>query len=381
MLILHNCQIIDVVKQAIYWGEIWIHGKKIYKVTDPSEGIENGEHQYLDLNGAYVMPGMIDAHTHLGIMEEVYRIEGDDGNEATDPVTPYLRAIDAINPLDRGFQDAYMAGITTIGTGPGSANVLGGQCAVIKTYGKVVDKMVLRAPAGVKAALGENPKRNHGEQKRSPATRMATAAIMREAFIKADNYRRKQAKEPDTERDFRLEALVQTLEKAIPIKIHAHRADDIMTGVRIAKEFKLDIVLIHATEGHKLVEELVELKAPVVVGPMIVSRAKVELEDRQLQTAGILAKAGVKVAITTDHPVVPINYLSLCAALAAKHGMDQWAALQAITISGAEILGVADQVGSIQEGKDADLVILDGNPLELSTKVLRVMINGKFIAN
>ena len=381
MLILHNCQIIDVIKQAIYWGEIWIEGQKIHKVTDLSEGIENRELEYLDLNGAYVMPGMIDAHTHLGIMEEVYRVEGDDVNEATDPVTPYLRAIDAINPLDRGFQDAYMAGITTIGTGPGSANVLGGQCAVIKTYGKVVDKMVLRAPAGVKAALGENPKRNHGEQKRSPATRMATAAIMREAFIKADNYRRKQAKEPDTERDFRLEALVQALEKAIPIKIHAHRADDIMTGVRIAKEFELDIVLIHATEGHKLVEELVELKAPVVVGPMIVSRAKVELEDRQLQTAGILAKAGVKVAITTDHPVVPINYLSLCAALAAKHGMDQWAALQAITISGAEILGVAEQVGSIQEGKDADLVILDGHPLELSTKVLRVMINGKFIAN
>lgn len=386
MLVLKNGLLVDVLEKQIYPADIWIKDKYIYRVVKLSEKIEEDVHLAadttelveVDLKQAHVMPGMVDAHTHLGILEEVHQIEGDDVNEATEPVTPFLRGIDAVNPFDLGFKDAYTNGVTTVATGPGSANVIGGQSLIMKTFGTVVDKMVVKEPAGLKAALGENPKRNHGAHKRSPATRMGTAALLREAFIKAHNYSQKLAK-GEVERDFRLEPLVAVLERKIPLKVHAHRADDMMTALRIAREFQVDLVLTHATEGHKVVAELVEAQVPLVVGPALLSRAKVEMEDISLKTAGIMAAAGLKIALTTDHPVVPIAHLALCAGLAVKNGMDEWEALKAITINPAEILGIQHMVGSITSNKEADLVVLNGHPFSLKTQVEQVFLRGQLI--
>lgn len=329
--------------------------------------------------GKVVMPGLIDAHTHLGILEEIYRIEGDDLNETTDPITPDLRAIDAVYPEDEGFKDALRGGVTTVCTGPGSGNVLGGENIVIKTYGRVIDRMVVRAPAGLKAALGENPKRIHGGNKKAPLTRMATAALLRETLVKAGNYQRKLEAGEEIERDLRLESVVKVLSRQMPLRVHAHRADDIMTALRIAEEFNIDICIEHCTEGHKIVEELASRQVPCLVGPIISNRSKVELKDRSQATPGVLAQAGVPVAIITDHPVVPIEYLSLCAGLAVKAGLDEAEALRTITINPARMLGVADRVGSLEVGKDADLIVSNGSILELKTRIETVMVNGQLV--
>lgn len=375
---------------AICGGEVWTMAGNRYRsgtvLIEAGKVLAVGENlavpesaTVIDATGKFVLPGFIDAHTHLGIAEEIYQIEGDDLNEVSDPVTPQLRAIDAINPEDLAFTDALSGGVTAVYTGPGSANVIGGEGVVLKTAGTVVDRMVLRTPAGLKVALGENPKRVYGGQKKSPGTRMMTAALMRETFVRAENYLRHLAetnpeKKPD--RDLRLEAIARVLTGEVPLRAHAHRADDIMTAIRLAEEFQVRICIEHGTEGHKVIDELARREIPVVVGPAIANRAKVELKDRTLKTAGILSQAGVKVALMTDHPVVPIQHLSLCAALAAREGMEAEAALKAITINAAEILGVADRVGSIAPGKDADLVILSGHPLEIGTRVLRVFVDG-----
>lgn len=324
--------------------------------------------------GKVVMPGLIDAHCHLGILEEIYQTEGDDLNETTNPITPHLRAIDGINPEDQGFMDAVLGGVTSVGIAPGSANVIGGQVVAVKTHGKIVDNMVLKQVAGLKIAFGENPKRVYGNQKKMPATRMATAGMLRETFVKAQNY----ASTPK-ERDITLEPMVKVLKKEMPLHAHAHRADDIMTAVRIAKEFDMSLIILHGTDSHKIAKELAENNIPVVSGPHLVNRAKVEMKDKTWKTPGILAQAGVKVALMTDHSVIPIQYLSLCAALAHRAGMPEEEALKAITINPAEILGVSDRVGSLAEGKDADIIISKGNILTLEASIETVIINGKVV--
>ncbi|MGF7184276.1 imidazolonepropionase-like amidohydrolase [Desulfitispora alkaliphila] len=376
MKALVNGTIIDVVGRREFRGTIVIDGDRIASVIEGDNVPQGAEVE--DMTGNYLMPGMIDAHTHVGILEEIYRIEGDDVNEVSDPATPHLRAIDAINPKDVSLADARSAGITVVVSGPGSANVIGGQNLVMKTSGDVIDDMVLVDPVGLKVAFGENPKNVYGQgQKKTPFTRMGTAAILRENLVKADTYLKKLRVGEKVDRDLKLEALALVLERKIPLRAHAHRADDIMTAIRIAGEFSVDLIIEHCTEGHEIVEQLKKHNVPVVIGPSLMGRAKVELGDRSFKTAGILASNGIKVALTTDHPVVPINYLPLCAALAVKAGMDQWDALQAITINPAEIIGISDERGSLEVGKKADLVVAAGEPLDIRTKVLSVYQDGK----
>lgn len=332
--------------------------------------------------GRIVTPGLIDAHCHVGMWEDGMDFEGADGNEMTEPVTPHLRAIDAINPMDRAFEDAYQAGVTTISTGPGSSNVIGGQFAVIKTFGNRIDDMIVKAPSAIKCAFGENPKKVYGEQHKAPLTRMATAALLRQALIEAKEYlKNKEAEDEDKHPDFDMqhEALIPLFKKEIPLKAHAHRADDIFTAIRIAKEFDLKITLDHCTEGHLIVDYLKQEGLPAIVGPSLSERSKVELRSLTFETPGILNKAGIKIAIMTDHGVIPIQYLSLCAALAAKAGMDKEEALKAITLYPAEILEIEDRVGSLKVGKDADIVIWDRHPLDMESRVLTTIINGKVI--
>lgn len=356
------------------------------KIAEISEYIEiKDDYEVIDGKGKTVIPGIIDAHTHLGIEEDGLSWEGQDCNEMTDPITPHLRAIDAVNPDDFAIKESLQNGITTIMTGPGSANVLGGESMVIKTYGKTVDQMVLKNPAGLKAAFGENPKRVYKEQKKLPTTRMGIAAIMRENLMKAQDYIQKKdnaKKENKTfDRDIKMESLIRVINKELPLKVHAHRADDIMTAIRIAKEFDVNITLEHCTEGHKIADEIAEAKIPAVVGPSMTGRVKVELSELSFKTAGVLAKAGVKIALMSDHPVIPTKNATVYAALAIKEGLDPKEALKAITINPAEILGVDDRVGSIEVDKDADLVIYNGDPLDITSTIDKVFINGNIVEN
>jgi imidazolonepropionase-like amidohydrolase len=338
--------------------------------------------QLIDAEGMFIMPGFVDAHCHIGLFEDGIGFEGEDGNEATDPVTPHLRAIDAINPMDRAFEEAVRGGVTTAVTGPGSANVLGGEFVAIKTVGGSVEDMVIKNPVAIKCAFGENPKRVYYEKKTAPMTRMATAALLREALMKAKRYmeRKERAKEDkQPELDVKMESLVRVLRKELPLKAHAHRADDIMTALRIAREFDIDMTIEHCTEGHRITETLVREGRGLVVGPGLSSRSKYELRDLTFKTPSILSAAGLDIAIMTDHPVIPIQYLPVCAALAVKEGMDEYKALEAITINPARITGIADRVGSLLPGKDADIAIFDGHPFNYTTKARYVIVNGNLV--
>lgn len=382
-LIITNGQIKTMAGRE-FLGSILIENTKITALGEDIDEKDHPDAVVIDALGCFVLPGFIDAHTHVGIGEEIYRWEGEDINEMTDPVTPDMRAIDGINPEDEGFRDARMGGVTTVFAAPGSANVIGGTGAVLKTVGKIVDKMILRDPAGLKIAFGENPKMVYGEQKKMPMTRMGTAALLRQALVDAQVYQGKIEEgktDPDKipERDLGLEILVMVLKREIPLRAHAHRADDIMTAIRIAKEFDVELVIEHCTEGHKISEELGELGYPAVVGPLMANRSKVELKDKSFKTPGILAKAGVKVAIMTDHSVTPIEQLPLCAALACKAGMDIEDALRSITINPAEILGVSERIGSLEVGKDADIVIWSEHPFMITSRPIYVIINGKVV--
>ncbi len=389
MLLIYNGKIVTMAEKDYENGYVLIDNDKIIAVgKDLSEVKEQltPDTKRIDANGGYVLPGFVDPHSHIGMWEDAVGFEGDDGNESTDPVTPQLRAIDAVYHADRSFVEAYESGVTTVVTGPGSANVIGGQFAAIKTYGRCVDEMVIKHPVAMKVAFGENPKTVYNEKHQAPMTRMATAAILRESLFKAREYRelwedyKKDSEEYDKpEFDFKMEALLQVLNREIPLKAHAHRADDIITAIRIAKEFDVDITLDHCTEGYLIKDLLAEAGLPVIIGPMLTDRSKIELRNQNLKTPGILSKSGLKVAIMTDHPCVPEHHLCLCAGIAVREGMDEKEALKAITINAAEITGISDRVGSIEKGKDADIVIFNGNPLELKTTVQKTIINGAVI--
>lgn len=381
MLLIKNGKIITMTGVTLENGCVLIENGKIKAVGTKIE--ESREYEVIDASGSWVLPGFIDAHCHIGIFEQDMGFEGSDGNESTDPVTPELRAIDAINPMDSAFKEAAQAGITTVMTGPGSANVIGGQFVAMKTMGVSIDNMIILEPAAMKVAFGENPKRIYSSKKQMPSTRMGTAAKLRETLIKAQNYRMKKEraskKDESFDIDFKMEALIPVLEKKIPIKAHAHRADDILTAIRIAREFDLKMTLDHCTEGHLIVDYIKDCGYPALVGPTLTARKKVETKNKTFKTLGILSKEGIKTAIITDHPVVPINYLPLCAAMAVKEGMDMDEAFKAITINAAEICNIEKRVGSIEAGKDADIAIFDGNPMEIFTNTLYTIINGKVV--
>ena len=366
-------------------GFVAFEGEKLTAVG-PMEALPAGaEGPVLDAEGGHILPGFIDAHCHLGLFGDALGFEADDGNESTDPCTPQLRAVDGVNPLDRGFREAREGGVTTVLTGPGSANPVSGQFAAIKTAGRWVDEMVVKAPAAMKMALGENPKCVYNERHETPVTRMATAAIIRENLSKALEYGEKldRAEEDEDEErpdfDPKLEALLPVVRGELSVHIHAHRADDIATGVRIAKEFHLKCVIVHGTEGHLLPELLAAEGIPVITGPSLGDRSKPELRNMTIENPAKLAGAGVDIAICTDHPETPVQYLPICAALAVKGGLSREQALAAITIGAARIAGIADRVGSLTAGKDADIVITHGDPLDMLCQVRKVWIDGRLV--
>lgn len=332
--------------------------------------------------GRYVLPGFIDAHTHLGVAEEAEGWAGEDMNEASEPNTAHVRAIDGINPRDLGFRDAISGGVLTVNVNPGSSNPIGGQTVALKCWGRTVDEMALRAPSGLKSALGENPKRVFGERKQMPMSRLGTAAVIRDALTKAANYLARQTdRDPrrGPSRDLRMEALAQVLRREIPWRQHAHRADDIATAMRLADEFGYLLVLDHGTEAHLLADLIAARDIPVVIGPVLSSRVKVELRNLSPANPGLLAAAGVQIAMTTDHPFLPIQYLIHQVALAVKEGLDPDAALRSVTINPARIIGVADRLGTIEPGKDADLCIWSGDPLDVRSRVERAFVDGREI--
>lgn len=384
MLVIIHGKIKTMEQQDYEDGYLEIEQGKIVAIGDMKECdqkalYENSKAQVIDAKGNLVMPGIIEAHCHMGITEEEKGMEGDDCNETVDPITPQLRAIDAINPMDAAFKDALQAGITSAMVGPGSSNVVGGQFAFIKTYGRCIDKMIVKAPAAMKIAFGENPKVNYSDQNTSPSTRMAIASMLREELYKAKQYQSKQEKNPEAEKDFRYECWLPVLRGEIPLKAHAHRADDILTAVRIAKEFGLKMTLDHCSEGHFILEELQESGFPAIVGPDMASRNKIEVRNMAFKTAGLLSNAGILTAVTTDHPVSRIQYLPLCAGLAVKTGMSMEDGMRAITINAARICGVEERVGSLSVGKDGDVAIFDGNPMEVFTRTLYTIIEGNVV--
>lgn len=380
MLCVKNGMIHDAVHKEAFRGDILVEGGKIKAIGENLEIPEGTE--IVDAEGLQVYPGFVEAHGHIGLDGYGIGYEGMDYNEMNDIISPQMRGIDGVKPMDPAFPMAAAAGVTCVCVGPGSANVLGGTFTTIKTVGKRVDDMVVRDGVAMKCAFGENPKRVYREKKDS--SRMTTAALLRETLFKAKEYmEKKEAAGDDLSKrpsfDIKLEALIPVLKKEIPLKAHAHAAEDIFTALRIAKEFDLKITLEHVTEGHLIVEELAKENVPLAVGPTLTSASKFELRNKSWTTPGQLAAAGCQVSIITDSPVIPQEYLPLCAGLAVRAGMEPFAALQAITINPAKHAGIADRVGSLEAGKDADIVITDSCPFEVSTKVEYVFIDGKKI--
>lgn len=382
MIFLENAVIWTMAGQDYANGSILIDGGKIVAVGEGLTAPEGAER--IDLHGAIVMPGMIDAHCHIGIFGEGTGFYLLDGNENTNPATPQIRGLDAVNPQDMAFSEALEGGVTTVCTGPGSTNVIGGTFCILKTHGQSVDDMALVPEAALKVALGENPKRVYGAMKKTPFTRMGNAAVFREALVRAQAYLEKQeaaaAGEGEMpEYDFTLEPLVKVLRREMPVKIHAHRADDILTAMRLVREFHLDCTLDHCTEGYKITDELRAFGAKALVGPMILDRCKVELGESRPDNVVRIAKAGVRFCIVTDSPCVNVKHLYVQAGCAVSMGLDRTEALKAITIYPAELLGIVDRVGSIEPGKDADLVFLTGDLFDMESRIAATMIDGEVV--
>ncbi|PWM48931.1 MAG: amidohydrolase [Clostridia bacterium] len=382
MLLLKNGNVMTMAGPA-FVGDVAIENGKIVAV---GQSLSYSDAEVRDVTGMTVMPGIVDPHCHIGMWEDAMGFEGADGNECTNPITPELRAIDAINPYDRCFEEAAAGGVTTCVTGPGSANVIGGQFVAIKTYGDSVDDMVLRFPVAVKAAFGENPKRVYNGKNQTPSTRMATAALMRKALIEAQEYNEKLERgkadpEKMPERNLGKEILARVIRRELPMKIHAHRADDILTAIRICREFKLRYTLDHCTEGYlitdKLKEALSEDCEGIIVGPLLTDRSKIELKNLSFKAPKVLEQAGIEYAMMTDHPVTPEQYLPICTAVAVREGASEEGALKAITINAAKITGIADRVGSIEVGKDADIAVFSGHPFDFRSRCVLTLVNGK----
>jgi imidazolonepropionase-like amidohydrolase len=396
MIAITNGKVLTITQGEFEPGTVLIEGGKIVAVGQDIEIPDDAE--IYDATGKVVMPGMIDAHCHAGIFPDGIGWEYSDGNEMTDPVTPQMRGLDALHPDDPAFKDIVSAGVTTINTGPGSGNLIGGTWVCVKTMPKpTVEEMILLEPAGMKMALGENPRRVYGSQSKPPSTRMANAALLRSALVSARNYMEKwlnyqkeldefeskqgeekeKAKAPTApERDLKMESLGKVLRREMKARCHAHRADDIMTAIRIAEEFNLDLTIEHATEGYKIANVLASKNIPVTVGPILMSRQKYELSGLDPRNPGILNRAGVKLAIQTDE-MSAVKYLSINAALAVREGMPEEEALKAVTINPAEIIGIADRVGSLEPGKDADVVVFSGHPFDYRTVAELVLVNGE----
>jgi len=378
-------RVVPVTADPVENGTVLIEDGKITAVG-ADLAVPDGA-QVIDAAGQWVLPGFVEVHGHVGVHEEAKGWAGSDTNEMTEPVTAQVRALDAINPADLGFRDAISGGVLAVNVNPGSGNPIGGQTVALRCWGRTVDEMLLREPSGLKSALGENPKRVYGEQGKMPSTRLGTAAVIRGAFVSAANYLAKldaEAAKPEADRkpvdrDLKLEALGRVLRREIPWRQHCHRADDIATALRIAEEFGYDLVIDHGTEAHLVADLLAARNIPVIIGPLFTSRSKVELLNRSLANPGRLARAGVTIAITTDHPVVPIHFLVHQATLAVKEGLDRDTALAALTINPARIAGVDGRLGSIEPGKDADLVLWSGDPLDVFSRAQRALIGGREI--
>ena len=373
MLLIQNGLLHTMESEKPREADLLIRDGKIAKIAS-SIPLEK-DMQVFDASGLHIYPGLIDAHSHIGIAQEKTTSLCDETNEGTTPITPCMRAIDAINPMDSAFHNAIATGITGVMVGPGSANPIGGQFAFIKTDGRRIDDMIVLAPAAIKIAFGENPMTNYGPNGNMPSTRMGIAALIREELFKAQQYFANE--QEGQQKDFTLECYRDLFEGKIPLKAHVHRADDIFTAIRIAREFGLGLTLDHCTEGHLIAEAIAESGYPAIVGPTLASRSKDEVAQSDFKTPGILKKAGVTVALTTDHPVSRIQQLPLCAALAVKEGWDEYEALRAITIDAAKICRVADRVGSLKPGKDADLIVCNGSPLDIRTTVQITLIDGR----
>lgn len=383
-------------------GYVLIDGSKILAVgvgSAPEGFIQAPDDQIIDVSGQVVSPGLIDAHDHVGLFNDGLDMEGDDGNEDTDPITPHLRAIDGIYHADRCFVEARSHGITAVMTGPGSANVIGGQFALLNTAGKSTDHMALTPVAAMKAAMGENPKRCYSKENKTPSTRMATAALLREALFKAIEYRdlKVDPECDDPDFDLKWESMLPVLDGRLPMKIHAHRADDILTAVRVANEFGLSYTLDHCTEGYLIADQLKEIylagQSPecgigtrglgrllgVVVGPLMIDRSKPELAKAELYNPAILSATGIPLALMSDHPCSPVQYLSVYAALAVREGMSEEAALSAITNTAAHLCGAGDRLGRLAEGYQADVAVFSGHPLDNRSVAELVIISGKIV--
>lgn len=373
MLLIQNGMLYTMEEDAPFRGDLLIEGGRIARIA-PKLPVPAGA-EVIDAAGLGVYPGFIDAHSHIGIAQERRAPQNDPSNEATGPATPFIRTIDGVNPMDSAFHNALAAGITGVMVGPGSSNPIGGQFAFLKTHGRRADDMAVLAPAAIKLAFGENPLTTYGGNGKLPATRMGIAAVIREELFRARQYLEGDGNQPD----FRLECYRELFDGKIPLKAHVHRADDIFTAIRIAKEFGLGLTLDHCTEGHLIAEEIAASGFPAIVGPSLASRTKEEVALSDFKTAGVLHKAGVTVALTTDHPVSRIQYLPLCAAMAAREGMGAQAALRAITIDAARICRVDHRLGSLKIGKDADLVLFSGSPLDVSSTLRFTVINGRVV--
>lgn len=379
-----NAHILTMDGNKFENGYIEIEDGKISAVGSMSD-CKLCNDEIIDAAGRLTLPGFVEAHCHLGMWEDGLGFEGSDGNEDTDPCTPHLRAIDSINPFDYAFEESLLSGVTTAVTGVGSANPIGGQLAAIKTYGKRIDDMIVKSPVAIKAALGENPKTTYNDKDQTPTTRMATVSIIREALHKAmeykssiDEYNFNPEDNSKPDYDAKCEALLPVLAREIPIHFHAHRADDIFTAIRIAKEFDIKIAIVHCTEGYMICEYLKDENIPIFLGPVLTDRSKPELKNQSLSAPRIFEKNGIEFSLSTDHPETPLKFLNICAGISVREGVSEETALSSITSTPAKMLGIFDRVGSITPGKDADIVIWDNSPLSIMGKPFAVIGGGKF---